>query len=106
GRNPDERREERREEERGRVDRNPDTGARRGHDEPAERGAEDPAAVLAEPKDRVRALEHRPRDGLGDDPGGGGEEERGAHAVDGREGHQLPDLSVAQEEEQRDQALA
>ncbi len=89
-----------------RVDGDPDTGARRGHDEPAERGADDPAAVLAEAKDRVRALEHRPRDGLGDDAGGGGEEERRAHAVDRREDHQLPDLRVAQEQEQRDQALA
>src|SRR5437588_2054797 len=93
------------EEEAGGVDGDADAGARSADDETAERRAADEARVEAEPEERVRALEHRPRDRLRDDPGRGGEEERRARAVQRREGREVPDPGVPGEEERGDRAL-
>jgi hypothetical protein len=92
-------------EERGCIDRDPDPGARSGHDDASERGAADPACVLAEAQDRVCRLEKPLWDRLRDDSGRRGEEERGAEAVDRTQRRQLPDLGFSRQEQDRYHAL-
>ena len=88
------------------VDRDRPAGAGGGDDRAAERSADHVARVDHEPEERVRLLDHRRRHGLRDDPGRGGEEERGGGAVDGADCEQVPEPRVAGQQEGGEQALA